>query len=363
MNTRNAEQESYLIDLLRVLKQRWGLILLCTVCCAALAALWSLLQTPGFESTATVLIEQEHQGPLQKSDRTIADFSPDYYETHFELLKSRRVLDKAAEELKLLERSEYVASAGWLENVLIAVQAKTGSKTTTTPSAQSSAASGERAHGSWDLALGRFEQAIQIKPVRGTRLAKITAKSGDAYFAAEAANAIARAYIHLNEEVHAQKKERAREWFSSHLADLRRKVEQSQEALNAYRVKYGVVETGDRQTPSRQRLAELSSELVKLELRRAEAESRYQQIALLMPDKTPAEGIDWAKWDDHAEVLSSPLIQVLRAQEIKTSTEVAELAEKYGALHPKITRAETELHQLRERIVAEVRKLYGSLKH
>jgi len=293
----------------------------------------------------------------------MADFSPDYYETHFELLKSRRVLEKAAEELKLLERSEYLTFAGLYENLLITVQTTFGSKTTTTSSTPPPLASGERTNESWDLALGRFEQTIQIKPVRGTRLAKITVKSGDAHFAAEAANAIARAYIHLNEEVHAQKKERAREWFSSHLADLRNKVEQSQEALNAYRVKYGVVETGDRQTPSRQRLAELSSELVKLELRRAEAESRYQQIALLMPEKTKAEGIDWAKWGDHAEVLSSPLIQVLRTQEIKASSEVAELAEKYGSLHPKIARAEAELHQLRERVVEEVRKIYASIRH
>lgn len=357
------DQQSHLIDLLMVLRQRWWIIALCMACCAVIVALWSHFQAPGFESTATVLIEQEHQGPLQKSDRTLADLSPDYYETHFELLKSRRVLVKAAEELKLLDRAEYLTSAGWLERALIGVHSKVDTNPATVPSAQSQAIGRERMQESWDLALGRFEQTIQIKPVRGTRLAKITVQSGDANFAADAANAIARAYIHLNEEVHAQKKERAREWFSSHLTDLRSKVEQSQEALNVYRVKYGVVQTGDHQTPSRQRLAELSSELVKLELRRAEAESRYQQIALLIPEKTKAEGIDWAKWGDHAEVLSSPLIQVLRAQEIKASTDVAELAEKYGSLHPKITRAEAELSQLRERIVEEVRKIYASLKH
>jgi len=335
INSHREKEESYLRDFFQVLMHRWGVILLSTLCCAVLAALWSFLQTPEFESTATLLIEHEYQGPLQKSNSPVADSSPDYYETHFELLKSRRVIEKAAHALKLLERSEYTVPAGW--------------------------AGGEQPLDPWEQALVRFEQKIKIKPVRGARLAKIIAQSNDASFAAEAANAIASAYIQLNEEVHAKKQAKALEWFSSNLGDLRKRVEQSQEALSSYRNKYGVVEVGERQTPSGQRFTELSSELVKLEIRVAEAESRYQQTALLLSDKTSSGGIDWSKWEDLSEVLSSPLIQVLRAEEIKSSVTVAELAEKYGPLHPKIKGAEAELQNLRERILGEVRKIQRSL--
>ncbi|MBI5856000.1 MAG: polysaccharide biosynthesis tyrosine autokinase, partial [Nitrospirae bacterium] len=60
---------------------------------------------------------------------------------------------------------------------------------------------------------------------------------------------------------------------------------------------------------------------------------------------------------------SSPLIQNLRAQEIKVSGEVAELSDKYGPLHPKLARAKAELQDLRERIQHEVQKVYDSMRH
>ena len=341
MTPQKTASQSHLIDLFVAIKARWYLVLLCTLVAGAMGTGWSALQIPMFESTATVLIEREHQPPIQNVGSSIPDLSPDYYETHFELLKTYRVLEKAAHQLHILERPEYTAPPGLIEKTI-----GTG-----------------HAPDPWEVGLARFEQQINIKPVRGTRLARITAKSHNPLFAAEAANAIASAYVQVNEEVYAKNKSRALDWFSSHLADLRKKVEQAQDTLHAYRARHGVVEVGDRQTLSGQRLRELTSELVKLEIQHSEAESRYGQIATLLTDETISEGIDWSKWDDHAEVLSSPLIQTLRTEEIKSSGEVAELTEKYGPLHPKMLRAKTELQQLRERLIAEVSKIYRSLKH
>ena len=53
------------------------------------------------------------------------------------------------------------------------------------------------------------------------------------------------------------------------------------------------------------------------EIKRAEAQSRYQQIARILGNRKSREDIDLSKWDDYSEVLTSPLIQTLRAQEIK----------------------------------------------
>ena len=367
MTTQKTASQSPLIDLFVAIKARWYLILLCTLVAGAMGTGWSALQTPMFESTVTVLIEREHQPPIQNVGSSIPDLSPDYYETHFELLKTYRVLEKAAHQLHLLERPEYTAPPGLLEKTIADLQSKIMRQLEqvgiSLPPGSSSASGTGQARDPWEVGLARFEQQINIKPVRGTRLARITAKSHNPLFAAEAANAIASAYVQVNEEVYAKNKSRALDWFSSHLADLRKKVEEAQDTLHAYRAKHGVVEVGDHQTLSGQRLRELTSELVKLEIQRSEAESRYGQIATLLTDKTISEGIDWSKWDDHAEVLSSPLIQTLRTEEIKSSGEVAELTEKYGPLHPKMLRAKTELQQLRERLIAEVSKIYRSLKH
>lgn len=351
MMSSSTESGSYLIDLVRAVKIRWHWIVVCTLLCGGVAAAWSFLQTPIFESTTTVLIEREHQPPNQATASPALDLTPDYYETHFELLKTRRVLEKAAHKLSILDRSEFTSRTEGIEQLW-----------------QRKQTTGQRAEASteattWDVAFARFENAIAVKPVRGTRLARIVARSQDPQFAATAADAVAAAYIQLNQEINTTNKEQALGWFSSHLAELRFKVEQAQEALYSYRSKNGVVEVGDRQTVSAQRLRELTTELVKLEVRRNEAESRYKQIANLLTDKNIADGIDWSKWDDYSEVLASPLIQTLKAQEIKAAGEAAELGEKYGPLHPKLLKTRTELQQLREHLVAEVQKIYRSLKH
>lgn len=367
MTMHRAEPESYWVEFFRTLKARWKLILLCSLATGALAVGWSVLQTPMFESTATVLIEREHQAPIHNAGSSIPDLSPDYFETHFELLKTHRVLERAAHQLHIWDRAEYTGPPGIAEQLFVLTRATPSKETKQAGASAGSEALPIPAVGlarhAWERALIRFERHITIKPVRGTRLARILVSSHDPVFAAEAANALASAYVQLNEEVHVKSKSNALEWFSSHVADLRKKVEQAQEAVHAYRAAHGVVEVGDRQTLSGQRLRELTSELVKLEIRHGEAESRYRQIATLLTDKTISEGIDWSKWDDHSEVLSSPLIQTLRTQEINLSGEVAELTEKYGPLHPKMLRAKTELQQLRDRLIAEVGKIYRSLKH
>ncbi|MBX3234788.1 MAG: polysaccharide biosynthesis tyrosine autokinase [Nitrospiraceae bacterium] len=343
--------DSSLRDLFGTIKSRWPWILISTLLCGGLAAGWSFLQIPTFESTATVLIEREHQPPTQTTASQVVDLSPDYYETHFELLKTRRVLEKAAHALGILDRREFASRPEGLESFM-----QRSWFTTQKPQTSLQPTS-------WESAFGLFERDISIKPVRGTRLARIVVRSHDPEFAARAANAVAAAYVQINQEVNSTNKEKALGWFSSHLDELRHKVEQAQEALHTYRAKNGVVEIGDRQSVSAQRLRELTTELVKLQVRRNEAESRYRQIAGLLTDKSLADGIDWSKWDDHSEVLSSPLIQTLKAQEIKAAGETAELGEKYGPLHPKLLKAKTELSQLREYLVAEVRKIYRSLKH
>lgn len=48
--------------------------------------------------------------------------------------------------------------------------------------------------------------------------------------------------VGINGEVYAKDKSRTLDWFSSHLANSIKKVEQAQDTLRAYQVKHGVVE-------------------------------------------------------------------------------------------------------------------------
>lgn len=195
-------------------------------------------------------------------------------------------------------------------------------------------------------------------PIRGARLVHVTANSVDPEFAALMANTLVSVYIERNQELTANSKEQAAHWFTTHLDELREKVQSSQQALYLFRAKHGLLTGEERKTVAAHTLAELNSQLVKVEMAKAEALSRFQQIrSVLNPQGMGTSGLDWSKLDSQIQVLNSSLIQTLRAQEITVSAQVAELSEKYGPLHPKLTHVKAELQDLRQRIQQEVQNL------
>jgi capsular exopolysaccharide synthesis family protein len=179
-----------------------------------------------------------------------------------------------------------------------------------------------------------------------------------------AANTVAAVYMERNQQLAAESRSQAAQWFTTHLDELRQKVQKAQQDLYVYRAKHGSLTGAERKTVASHALTELNTQSVKAEMAKAEARSRLEQIQAAVGSKGgKSKAIDWSKLDSQSQVLGSHLIQTLRAQEITMSAQVAELSEKYGSLHPKLTRAKAELTSLRERIGQELQKIYGSVRH
>lgn len=347
--------ETALADYAGACRRRIWLIVACAVGFAGIAAAWSFLQTPLYQAKATVVVEQEGQSALEKDRSYSPDRSPDYFQTQFELMKSHHVYNRTAKLLHLSERPEYERKPSALGSLLSGIMPG--------PPKGADEPSSDEVD---ERLLTRFAETVEIVPMRGARLAHVIATSEDPKFAALVANTLASVYIERTQELNALSKEKSVQWFTTHLDELRTKAEASQQALYLFRVKHGLLGGKDRQSATAQTNTELDTELVRAEMRRADAQSRLEQIQSVLRNRTGQNGaieIDWSSLDALTEVLSSPLIQALRAQDIKASGQVAELSDKYGPLHPKLARAKAELEDLRERIRQEVQKIFDSVKH
>jgi len=347
--------ETALADYAGACRRRIWLIVACAVGFAGIAAAWSFLQTPLYQAKATVVVEQEGQSALEKDRSYSPDRSPDYFQTQFELMKSHHVYNRTAKLLHLSEQPEYERKPSALGSLLSGIMPG--------PPKGADEPSSDEVD---ERLLTRFAETVEIVPMRGARLAHVIATSEDPKFAALVANTLASVYIERTQELNALSKEKSAQWFTTHLDELRTKAEASQQALYLFRVKHGLLGGKDRQSATTQTNAELDTELVRAEMRRADAQSRLEQIQSVLRNRTGQNGaieIDWSSLDALTEVLSSPLIQALRAQDIKASGQVAELSDKYGPLHPKLARAKAELEDLRERIRQEVQKIFDSVKH
>jgi capsular exopolysaccharide synthesis family protein len=354
--------ETARIDYAGACRRRVWSIVAFAVGFAGIAAVWSLVQTPLYQARATVVVDQEGPGGLE-NDRAYrqTDLTPEYFQTQFELMRSHHVFQRTAQLLRLSEQPEYKPKPSlWSKAAGIM---PTANVYIVAPEKGAAELSPEEID---DRLLRRFSEAIEIVPIRGARLAHVTATSEDPKFAALIANTLASVYIERTQELNAVSKEKAAQWFTTHLDELRKKAEASQRALYLFRVKHGLLGERERQTVTAQTNTELDSELVRAEMRQAEAQSHLDQIKSVLRNRRGQNGvteIDWSSLDASTEVLSSPLIQTLRAQDIRVSGQVAELAEKYGPLHPKLARAKAEMQDLRERIRQEVQKIFDSVKN
>ena len=93
-------------------------------------------------------------------------------------------------------------------------------------------------------------------PVRNSRLVELRFTSTEPQLAADMANALAKTYIEQNLEFKFYASKEATDWLSAQLAEQRKKVEESEAALQRYKEQHDAVAVEDRQNIVVQRLGE-----------------------------------------------------------------------------------------------------------
>ena len=150
---------------MQVLFYRKNVILLLFVTVALTTAVVTMIQTPIYEASATIVIEKEPPPPgtVQNAQQltvpsilSVSQEAAEVAKTQSEIVKSRVVIRKALEELKLTSGSERE-----IENKI-----------------------------------AEFQKSVDVTPVKETTdLVRIRARYPSAQVAADMANAVAKAYV------------------------------------------------------------------------------------------------------------------------------------------------------------------------
>lgn len=201
-----------------------------------------------------------------------------------------------------------------------------------------------------------FLNRLNVNVQGQTRVLAIRFTSQDPVKAARIANALADAYIADQMEARYEAARRATEWLTEKIAELRRNVAQSERAVENFRKQAGLLSAGvDGGTLISQQSSELNAQLILARTARAEAEARLTQVKRLV--KTPV-GAGAA-----ADVLQSPVIQGLLADETEVKRKIAEFSEVYGQRHPMMASARAELRDIQAKVQAEVGKIVQALEN
>jgi len=215
------------------LKYRWLILTCCTVA-LAIGFIVTFTATPIYQAAASIQIDR--QAPKVVKTNTQPDFGDDgerFYQTQYDLLKSRMLAERVASDLNLASESDFLdppSSSPWKKlRSLILPSAKTGA----TPAA-------EGQHEAGDLeqrkaaAAGMVRGGLSVEPVRDSNLVMISFDSPSAEWAARIANGVADSYVTLNLERRYGATAYARNFLKERLEELKLKLEESEKALVAY---------------------------------------------------------------------------------------------------------------------------------
>jgi len=196
-----------------------------------------------------------------------------------------------------------------------------------------------------DILLGK----LKVEAIEFGNVINITFTSLDPKMAARVANEMPEAYIVDQLEAKFEATEKANSWLAEQLSELETKVVESERAVEIYRDEYGLAASSDLNILDAQ-LSESNSQLIIARAERAEVDARLAQLRRLLAGG--GQGVETA-----TEVMSSTLVQELRAQEAQALSRASELSIEYGPKHPRMLQVQAELVEIRERIHSEVERI------
>ena len=123
-----------------------------------------------------------------------------------------------------------------------------------------------------------FLEALDVAPVRNSRLVDVTFRSQEPRRAAEMANALAKVYIDQSLEFRLSSSKEANDWLSAQLSEQRAKVEQTEAALQKYLEQNDALSVDQRQDIVVQKLSDLNAAVTRAKTLRIEKETLFRLI-------------------------------------------------------------------------------------
>jgi len=309
--------------------------------------MWGI--TPIYSAKGLIVIESGEQ--------TIAGIQPvitgvttdQKVETQIEILRSPNLASKTIEHLKLRSNEEFNATLR-PKSILVRVSEVIGHWFTSREAVLTEQRRQQIARTS---VVDEFLDHLKVMPEGRSRVVAVTFKSRDPELAAKVVNVLMDVYIAQQLEVKFKNVHHANDWLSERLSSLKTKVEVAETAVEKFREKLGLFQSGEGTTLRSQEIAELNTQLTLASAARFEAEARLRQVSTLVSQP--------GGFESAPEVLQSELVGRLREQEALLEREAAELSTEYGPKHPRMVNIQAEKKDLQAKIATEVSKIVKGL--
>ncbi len=312
-------------------------------------------QVDQYRAAARIQIDREAPKVLQFQEVVDAQagmYGDEYFQTMYQLIQSRSLVEEVIRRLNLASNPEFLGSRQFPKTgirwFLVQLFGGQGRKADAPapPAVTASTLS------STSL-VNRFLGMLKVDLVKNTRLMDVTVISPYPRLAAEMANALCVAFIERNQQQRLSTTRQATDWLSTQIDDARRKVEESETALQKFREGKDIVAIENREAIVSQKLEELNTAYTRAKTDRIALETRYRQM----------QKMSGTELDSLPDVMSNPTISQLRAERARLGNELEDQEKTYTPKHPRIIKLRAQLDSVQQAINLEISKVVKSIRN
>ena len=392
---------------LRTLRKHKWMIMLFSVIITALAAYYAYTATPVYSATSTLLIESQGDNLVQFEELIgLETENQDYYQTQFELLRSRQLAVRVVDHLDLWNHPElspraassavserpegYERMSGLIDKWLglLGVESKT------TPLNEVNTAAGldgaqvilqgeggavsdnnellselpkavdvivplsENDNLSVDRrnVISNFMGLLSVAPVRKTKLVSLSFESKDPAFAALVANTVGEQYIESYLDAKLELTTQAQSWLNQRLRDLKTVLDESEGRLIEFKQKNGLVDVdGSVGRLNEQELLLATAELAQARSALSAQEDLFREVRNLRGQPELLQSIPAIQTD--------PLVQQVKIEQGRAQRALDELRNRYGERHPRVVDARSQLATLNTTLEGHINRVVGTVQN
>ncbi len=207
-----------------------------------------------------------------------------------------------------------------------------------------------------ERALGRLEKVVRAERVGVTYVLTVSASSSNPEMAQKLAQAVADTY--LDDQITLKRTAIQRDivWLADRVDEARKQLMQSEEAVEAVRRKFGLVDTdrGAGVTTDRQAVSDINTQLTQAQTDLASRRARYEQADRIRAAGGSLEGLP--------EAANSHVIENLRKTEADVASKLADQSRIYADTFPEVRRLRDQDALLQRQINAEVGRIVDGLR-
>jgi len=337
-------------DVWRFVQRHWLLFTLFTALGLGVGVFYMATTKPVYLATTRLVMDPD-QGRIVSQDAFTGTVIIEAAEiaSQVEIVKSEAIARAVVQKLNLTEDPEIIGGMSWQASLRDKMRAivnyfrhgDDGAKTETSDDVMR-------------RTMASFLSRVSVNRVGQSYILEIGYSSVDPNKAAQAANAIAKAYISTGLSERASAAQSGARWLETRLIEVGRQAREASMSVEEFRAKNGIMEISNSSSLDQQQLSEISSQAVAAKAQTAAESAKLETLNQLMGGGKIEGDVD--------ETMNNSRIQKLQEDLGAATTKLNNLRSRYDADNPAIIAAQQEIDRVKNDMRKEFERIQALYK-